>query len=1226
MARYVGKRIVPKHCGYWDNTKSYEMENIVYDRTSGNSYISRKAVPVGTDISQEEYWALCSDFNMQMDLLEKHFTATEQRIKADNDATEQAIQADNDQTEQAIRQDNAATKQHVDESLEETTTELTQTVTAAQAAMTQQKASFDATAQQLNTRIDAVLSAGTGDGATEVADARVGADGEVFSSLGTHIRTMDARQNEKRDKLESKLDRMMVEVRTSNNFLDPGRLDQDTWDADAFKGHYVQVNDTGAIGGLSTTEMYCFCGSWDIRGLGLSGSTVVSNTRMRFMALTKTPLEASNTVRSSTETVPVVTMSTSKGIGADIVFPEFDENEYPYLSFTAQYADNLTLFGGDKILYFSTKRPYSKDDVDEYTTQVMPAKGIVIDNIAEQIRTGELFPEKMSFMRRVASTNIYAAGVEGITSMWAYGDVWSDSDLYVSTDFVPVPASRKIITNFDFRGVSLYSDNEVTEYGYNPTVNERIVPESTIVFNYNTPGKSGVEYDLSGFSDSYLYVRFWVYKAKVTAQNAVGWYVADAENYKESLWEEYFEPYYLIKSEFIPGYKTSELIDDVGFVKTGDPVSALENDAGYLTEAIEKVSITPQNSDRIIILGDSYTESSFTVRGKAYINKLSLFSDYVFENLAQSGDIYYGNIDRIRNAIAIYGTTFHDARPKFAMMCCFTNDIKTLTANQYADALRRACEEVIGRGVIPIICTEYHAIGNIPNIVSVNEQVAREYDCPCWDIASIVQIVRGTDHAAYWGGSHPGTRPNAIMSDNYEKFLQALERPNHSIKLFRLRDSNAELDISDLMFHTNEERAELFREIYVGHSRLADPAMVDNCTGAQTTKENSEYAKLANGQAVAFPKVALASVVIPGDYRSTKEVSLKLTTDQAVRVYVKDISAGNYIRPRRYVRFDFTTDVTNVPAIGDVYRCTEFGNANLTVADIVMGQGDGDAIGYILCSGVVGNNNYSNEGGTLTKRSGNGDDTISFTYKSVGYRAEELTEQELGGWTELTSVNGEYRLTNEQLSTCIFRDRVDFLIAAVDAFNLTDIEVDWYGSQSKVYMRRRTSFLSNLARDTEEWIEQPTFGEAGQKDEFWNITPTTASDGCYPLGCTSLVEVNAEQGISLTLNQETMGLVNKFKSGTAILEVWARYFPDEYTDGSGDQITEDSYDYAVLKAEIGMDNRRASYVTLKERVNTHWKVVQFPIELTGGMYNYGFHLKLYSDRPLQIARVSLKKE
>ena len=103
MAKYIGKRIVPKHCGYWDRTKAYEMECIVYNRADGNSYISRRAVPADTDISQTEYWALCSDFSEQMDLLEKHFTATEQRIKADNDATEAAIKADNDATEAAIR-------------------------------------------------------------------------------------------------------------------------------------------------------------------------------------------------------------------------------------------------------------------------------------------------------------------------------------------------------------------------------------------------------------------------------------------------------------------------------------------------------------------------------------------------------------------------------------------------------------------------------------------------------------------------------------------------------------------------------------------------------------------------------------------------------------------------------------------------------------------------------------------------------------------------------------------------------------------------------------------------------------------------------------------------------------------------------------------------------------------------------------------------------------------
>ena len=77
MAKYVGKRIVPKHCGYWDRTQAYEMECIVYDQASGNSYISRKAVPAGTLLSQTDYWALCSDFNEQMYMLNQHVTQSE---------------------------------------------------------------------------------------------------------------------------------------------------------------------------------------------------------------------------------------------------------------------------------------------------------------------------------------------------------------------------------------------------------------------------------------------------------------------------------------------------------------------------------------------------------------------------------------------------------------------------------------------------------------------------------------------------------------------------------------------------------------------------------------------------------------------------------------------------------------------------------------------------------------------------------------------------------------------------------------------------------------------------------------------------------------------------------------------------------------------------------------------------------------------------------------------
>ena len=346
MARYVGKRIVPKHCGYWDNTKPYEMENIVYDRTSGNSYISRKAVPVGTDISQEEYWALCSDFNMQMDLLEKHFTATEQRIVADNDATEASIKADNDATEAAVKEDNAATKQTMENR-----------VSGAEAALAQQRASFEASEAQLNARMDAVLAAGTGDGATEVVDARVDGQGKTYDSLGAHVRGLTEDQNKKRNRLESKFDRMLMEVRVSNNFLDPERQDEDTWDAEAYKGHYVPVNPAGTISGITPTEMYSFCGNWDIRGLSLSGKRVVCNYSIRFLSLTKTPLGPGNYHRDVDECLTILTTTGGASKGTEIQLPEFDEDEFPYLNFTIQYGDTCALFGGDQVLYMSEKTP-----------------------------------------------------------------------------------------------------------------------------------------------------------------------------------------------------------------------------------------------------------------------------------------------------------------------------------------------------------------------------------------------------------------------------------------------------------------------------------------------------------------------------------------------------------------------------------------------------------------------------------------------------------------------------------------------------------------------------------------------------------------------------------------------------------------------------------------------------------------------------------------------------
>lgn len=63
--KYIGARYVPKIMGAWDNKKSYEPLIIV--QHGGNSYTSRKSVPIGIEITNEEYWACTGNYNAQIE-------------------------------------------------------------------------------------------------------------------------------------------------------------------------------------------------------------------------------------------------------------------------------------------------------------------------------------------------------------------------------------------------------------------------------------------------------------------------------------------------------------------------------------------------------------------------------------------------------------------------------------------------------------------------------------------------------------------------------------------------------------------------------------------------------------------------------------------------------------------------------------------------------------------------------------------------------------------------------------------------------------------------------------------------------------------------------------------------------------------------------------------------------------------------------------------------------
>ena len=86
VREYVGARYVPLFATplEWSNAGSYEPLTIV--QHEGNSYTSRQFVPVGIDISNEDYWALTGNYNAQIEQYRQEVSAYDGRITANSNA------------------------------------------------------------------------------------------------------------------------------------------------------------------------------------------------------------------------------------------------------------------------------------------------------------------------------------------------------------------------------------------------------------------------------------------------------------------------------------------------------------------------------------------------------------------------------------------------------------------------------------------------------------------------------------------------------------------------------------------------------------------------------------------------------------------------------------------------------------------------------------------------------------------------------------------------------------------------------------------------------------------------------------------------------------------------------------------------------------------------------------------------------------------------------------
>lgn len=180
MSEFIGGRIIPVHGGVWEKSSSYEALTIVLYKATGDSYISRKAVPAGTAITDTSYWMLHSLYSQQI-----------------ADAV-----GEMEETEAALRKE-----------LSDTEGRMGNRVSAAETLTNNNKSELNERMDGLDARLDANVAASTdsnADYAAEVVDARVGRDAKSYGSLGEAVRGQIGTLTDSLDESNTELTQWML--------------------------------------------------------------------------------------------------------------------------------------------------------------------------------------------------------------------------------------------------------------------------------------------------------------------------------------------------------------------------------------------------------------------------------------------------------------------------------------------------------------------------------------------------------------------------------------------------------------------------------------------------------------------------------------------------------------------------------------------------------------------------------------------------------------------------------------------------------------------------------------------------------------------------------------------------------------------------------------------------------------------------------------------------------
>ena len=618
--------------------------------------------------------------------------------------------------------------------------------------------------------------------------------------------------------------------------------------------------------------------------------------------------------------------------------------------------------------------------------------------------------------------------------------------------------------------------------------------------------------------------------------------------------------------------------------------------------------VTIENSDCITILGSSFGETNAFPTNKHWSGIMSLFSDYVIQNLSLSGSNIVTNLYFIRTGQWVI-------RGKYVAITNNEN-LSTMDITQYIHALDNLCSTLKGLNKIPIICTNYH---KAPYFCLALKKYAYDNNLMFWDASDYCHTLVPAIYGGFDDGAHLRKRNAPMVADAYLNNMHEMSAPFSSIKLFTLRDSGFSGSIDNLIYNNNVERAKLFREIKISSTQAQD-----------------EYNKIISKTSVSFGKYGTIDCVLPTFARQLKELWLELDTNNTpVSVYVKNTLAEPYPNPSTasVVRFS-VSDTINIPMAGDVYSV---GGTNYTISQIIMGEN-----GYyctIYCSPATLPASATGTLSVVSRVEGStGSTSIDYALAEISTLniGTYISSDNQGHWVGLTLTDGKYEVPSVLFNGTIQNDKVSFLIvAASTSFSIKDVKLQYkaYAVKSKE-SDGHFEWFENDYYHTDELVSEPTFGEVGTELTSWtgdNNSPIVSVGDYgskYPFGANSIVKVTDALAMNTTITDTEL---NKF--GKAVLEICCRYFPNAptpYSQSGDTEINDNSYDYNTLF--ITMTQTRASEkLVLQEEIGVMWKIIRIPLTWFWQLYDNSaylhksINLRLSSnDKGIEIAKVSLK--